>query len=51
MIHIYIYRYMKALEQAHRIECEEQPDDFPCICDSLADREMQEAADAMIYES
>lgn len=36
--------------QGHRIECETQPNGFPCICDHLAEQEYQNSIDSQIEE-
>lgn len=36
--------------ESHRLDCEEQPEGFPCICDHLAEIEYQEMIDAQISE-
>ncbi len=35
----------------HETECEEQPDEFPCICQQLKDRREEEAEDTREQEA
>ena len=35
----------------HEAECNDQPDEFPCICDKIKDRREAEMADAQENEA
>lgn len=37
--------------EAHRTACEEQPDEFPCICNHLAAEEYDEMVELQIMQA
>lgn len=37
---------MRDLNITHQIQCEQQPEEFPCICDDLADQDYAIQMDA-----
>lgn len=43
-------RYALLSVEMHEIECQQQPDEFPCNCDEIKDRKQQEWEDSQENE-